>query len=425
MRDGKGVAMPEQSNALTGVSTRLTEVPFQDLRRPEDAVRTTTVGSGWWGPTVRSLGVEEELLLVDARTGRPLAVSERVRRRAPSCLREAGNVGSEGVEGAPGGHVTCELQQQQIEIDTPPRTKVDDLAADLRAWRAATGAAAVELGAHVVATGASPLPVTPLPTPDPRYAAIIERFGITARQQLTCGCHVHVGVASDEEAVGVLDRIRPWLPVLLAISANSPYWQGEDTGFDSFRSQAWGRWPTAGPTDVFGSARCYHSRVADLMSTGVLLDRGMVYFDARLSASFPTVEIRVADVCQHVEDAALLAAICRGLVDTAAEEWALGHQAPEVTTELLRLATWRAGHDGVDGSLLDPVTARPRPAAEVVGDLLVHVMPALARAGDLDSVERRLSAVLRGGTGARRQRDVGAGGDLEAVVADLARTTLE
>jgi carboxylate-amine ligase len=374
---------------------------------------------------VRSLGVEEELLLVDARTGRPLALSERVKRRAPSLLREAGNAGSEGVDGAPGGHVTTELQQQMIEIDTPPRIEVADIERDLRAWRAATDEAAAELGARVAATGASPLPLSPLVTSDARYAAIVERFGATARQQLTCGCHVHVGVASDEEAVGVLDRIRPWLPALLAISANSPYWQGEDTRFASYRSQAWGRWPTAGPTDVFGSARRYHSTVADLMSTGVPLDRGMVYFDARLSASFPTVEIRVADVCLRVEDAALLAALCRGLVDTAAEAWAQGQKAPEVPTELLRLATWRAGHDGVDGSLLDPDTARPRAASAVLGDLLVHVMPALAKAGDLEAVETRLEAVLRRGSGARRQRAVGARGDLSSVVADLARTTLE
>jgi carboxylate-amine ligase len=315
------------------------------------------------------------------------------------------------------------MQQEQIEIVTPPRTRLDDLEGDLRAWRAATGEAIADLGACVVATGASPVTVTPTATVDPRFAAIIERFGLTAREQLTCGCHVHVGVASDDEGVGVLDRIRPWLPALLAISANSPFWQGQDTGFASFRSQVWGRWPTAGPTNVFGSAARYHRTVADLISTGVLLDRGMVYFDARLSGAFPTVEIRVADVCLYVEDATLLAALCRGLVDTAAAEWALGSEVPQVSTELLRLATWQAGHDGVDGSLLDPFTARPRPAAGVLADLLAHVTPALVMAGDLEAVERQLHAVMRRGNGARRQREL-AGGDMAAVVADLARTTL-
>jgi glutamate---cysteine ligase / carboxylate-amine ligase len=417
--------MPKPSDAFTGVPSRLVAIPRQDEHRTRNVVEATAVRSGWWGPTVRSLGIEEELLIVDAGTGHPVALSERVKERAPSRLREAENVASEGGDGAPGGHVSSELQQEQVEIDTPPRTELADLVRDLRAWRTATGEAASEFGACVVAAGASPLPVTPSPSVDPRYAAIVERFGLTARQQLTCGCHVHVGVASDEEAVGVLDRIRAWLPALLAISANSPFWQGEDTGFASFRSQAWGRWPTAGPTDVFGSARSYHSSVDDLLDTGVLLDRRMVYFDARLSASFPTVEIRVADVCLDVEDSVLVAALCRALVDTAAAAWAFGHEAPNVPTDLLRLATWRAGHDGVDGSLLDVPTARPRAAAEVIGDLLLQVTPALAKAGDLELVERQLAAVMRRGTGARRQREVRARGDLEGVVADLARATLE
>ncbi len=374
---------------------------------------------------MRRLGVEEELLLVDAATGRPLTVAERVIGRAPSYLFEAGNAASGGSSDGPGGHVGSEMQQQQVEIDTLPRSGIGELERDLRAWRSAADDAARELGARVVAAGTSPLPVTPAPTADPRYAAIIERFGLTARQQLTCGCHVHVAVASDEEAVGILDRIRPWLPALLAISANSPYWQGEDTGYASYRSQAWTRWPTAGPTDRFGSAEVYHHLVGDLVETGVLLDRKMVYFDARLSAAYPTVEIRVTDVCLQVEDTSLVAALCRGLVDTAAAAWAVGDESPDVPTELLRLASWRAGHDGVDGSLLHPFTARPRPADEVLCDLVAHVQPALVDAGDLELVERRLATVLRRGTGARRQRVAGAGGHLGAVVADLAHATLE
>jgi carboxylate-amine ligase len=212
--------------------------------------------------------------------------------------------------------------------------------------------------------------------------------------------------------------------VLLAISTNSPYYEGEDTGFASLRSQAWTRWPTAGPTDRFGSARRYHQFVDDLLNAGVLLDRKMVYFDARLSATFPTVEIRVTDVCLDVQDSVLIAALCRGLVETAARAWAAGEDAPDVPTELLRMATWRAGHDGVDGVLLDPHTARPLPSTKVLGQLLEHVEPALLEAGDLDFVERQLSAVLRRGTGAWRQRELAAHRSLDAVVAELARATL-
>ena len=160
---------------------------------------------------------------------------------------------------------------------------------------------------------------------------------MVAREQITCGFHVHVSIESREEGVGVLDRIRPWLPVLLALSANSPFWKAENTGFASYRTQMWSKWPTAGPTDVFGSAAGYDRAIAGLIGTGVLLDEAMVYFDARLSKDNPTVEIRVADICLYAEDAAVLAAVIRALVETSAREWRLGTAPPAVDTGTLRL----------------------------------------------------------------------------------------
>ena len=100
----------------------------------------------------------------------------------------------------------------------------------------------------------------------PRYEAMAVRFGLTAHEHLTCGCHVHVSVDSEAEAVGVLDRIRIWIPILLAISANSPFWQGSDTGYESYRSQVVRRWPSSGPTDVFGSVANYRDLVSGMIS---------------------------------------------------------------------------------------------------------------------------------------------------------------
>jgi carboxylate-amine ligase len=253
---------------------------------------------------------------------------------------------------------------------------------------------------------------------------MVERFGITAAEHLVCGCHVHVSVASDEEAVGVIDRIRVWLPVLLAISANSPFWQGQDTGYASFRSQAMVRWPSAGPTEVFGSAAAYHRIVSGMVASRVLLDEDMVYFDARVSAHYPTVEIRVADVCSDARDAVLLAGLSRALVDTAAREWSQGQPCPAVPTTMLRLATWQAARAGVDGALLDPLTYRPRRAAEVLAGLVTHIRAALEANGDVALVEDRLHRVLSRGNGARRQRSVlEKTGRLVDVVADLAGVT--
>jgi glutamate---cysteine ligase / carboxylate-amine ligase len=374
---------------------------------------------------MRTLGIEEELLVVEADSGRPTAASDRVIRRAPWRLERLGGDDTRRPEDEPGGHVGHELKQQQLEVDTPPRTALADLERDLRGWRTAAGQAAADEGARIVAAGTSPLAVAPTTTPDERYERMLDLFGMTAEQQLTCGCHVHVAVESDEEGVAVLDRIRTWLPPLLAISANSPYWQGEDSGYASFRSQAWNRWPSAGPIDVLGSPEAYHRLVEELVATGVVLEQGMVYFDARLSAEYPTVELRVADVCLDAGDAVLVAALARGLVETAAREWRDGVPPAAVPTSMLRLAMWRAGHDGLDGELLDPRTMRPRKADDVLRTVLDHVRPALEEHGDLDEVTSRLAELRQRGNGARRQREAHVRtGNLHEVVAELAAETV-
>jgi glutamate---cysteine ligase / carboxylate-amine ligase len=370
---------------------------------------------------MRSVGIEEELLVVDGETGRPISVAQRVIKQ----VEETEAADSEKrAEKGPGGTVGAELQQQQLETDTPVRTELADLDADVRTWRDVAIVAARKTGARVVASGTSPMPVQPEPVPDERYLRIAEQFGLTTAEQLTCGCHVHVSVASDDEGVAVLDRIRVWLPSLLALSANSPFWQGADSHYASFRSQAMIRWPSAGPTGVFGSAAAYHSLVSAMVASGVLLDEGMVYFDARLSRQYPTVEIRAADVCMDARDAVLVAGLCRGLVETAARDWNDGRAAPNVPTEMLRLATWQAGRFGIDGDLLDPLTGASRPSAEILDALVEYVGPALDADGDLDLVTERLAEVRDRGNGARRQRSV-----LERtnrigdVVADVARVT--
>jgi carboxylate-amine ligase len=204
------------------------------------------------------------------------------------------------------------------------------------------------------------------------------------------------------------------LPVLTALTANSPFWKGRDSGYASFRSQAWHRWPSAGPTEVFADAADYHRLLDRVLATDTVLDTGMVYFDARLSANWPTVEIRTADVALRVEDAVTLAGVVRGLVETAARD---AGPPPDVPAAVLRMADWRSGRSGLTGDLVHPLTGRPAPAAEVVGALLDHIRPALADAGDEQRVSDGLGAVLRRGTGADLQRRVHSEtGDLAAVV---------
>ncbi|MGC5166404.1 carboxylate-amine ligase [Luteimicrobium sp. DT211] len=370
---------------------------------------------------MRSVGVEEEYLLVDDE-GVPAP-------RAPQALAAGGDPvlpgGPEEVADAdgPGGELEAELKQQQLETSTPPCADLETLAGELREGRARAGRAAGRAGARAVALATSPQPFASTVTPEPRYREMSRLFGLTAREQLTCGCHVHVAVDSPDEGVAAIDRIGVWLPVLLALSSNSPFWRGEETHYASYRAQVWNRWPTSGPTQPFGSVAAYRAAVDRLVATGTALDEGMVYFDARLSARYPTVEVRVADVCLDLEDAVLLAALARGLVETAVRDAAAGATAPDVRLELRRAASWRASRSGMREDLLSPTTFRPVPAADAVAALLAHTQGALADAGDLERVTDRVAQLVDRGTGADTQRRWRADG-LPALVERAALRTL-
>jgi len=361
--------------------------------------------------SLRRVGVEEELLLTDPETGQPLAVSERAMRAAPA---------------EPGLVVEQELFLQQIETGTGAHESLQELERDICRSREVAAEAAAAAGATVVAV-ATPVFAAQagLVTPKDRYQAMVDRFGAVAREQIVCGMHVHVDVADADEGIGAFDRIRPWLPVLLALSGNSPYWRAEDTGYASWRTQVWKRWPTAGPTEPFRDAGGYRRATEALLATGAAMDRGMLYFDARPSQRYPTLELRTADVCTDVADAVLQAALARALVETGIRAWAAGEPVPPWRTELLRAATWRASRYGLSERLVHPETGGLAEAGDVVAALLDHISAAVGDSGDAELVRALADRALGNGGGAAKQRAVAADhdGDLTAVVADLRRRT--
>ncbi|MFF3095196.1 glutamate--cysteine ligase [Streptomyces cyaneofuscatus] len=363
------------------------------------------------GAVVRTVGVEEELLLVDPDSGEARALSTAV-----LALAERDAEGESAFE--------PELHRQQLEFATHPCREMSEIADAVQRWRAEAIRHAADVGASVAALATSPLPVSPTIGTGERYDWMAERYGLTAQEQLTCGCHVHVSVESDEEGVAVLDRIRGWLPVLLALSANSPFWQAQDTQYASYRSRVWGRWPSAGPVGLHGSAERYHEQVKALVGTGVLKDEGMVYFDARLSANYPTVEVRIADVCLDPADTVLLATLVRALVETAAREWRAGQPPLDTEVSLLRVASWQAARSGLEDRLIHPRTLRPEPAADVLQALVAHVRDALEDSGDLKAAQKALAALEQRGNGARVQREIlERTGSLRDTVAECVRIT--
>ena len=356
--------------------------------------------------SVRKIGVEEELLLVDPSTGHLTAVAESA---------VLANETAEEVE--------QELFLQQIETSTPPCEKADDLVAGIVAGRRAVGRAAAAAGARAVAVGTPVLAEDAEDfTPKSRYRRIQQEYGELARQALVCAMHMHVDVEDDEEAVRVVDRIRPWLPLLVATSANSPFWQGRDTGHASWRSQVWSRWPTAGPAQPFGDVATYRAVSQQMLEWGGGLDEGMLYFDVRLSQHYRTVEIRVADVTTDVEDVTLTALLARALVTTLATD----RTEPTWRGDQLRVAGWRAARTGLAGDLVHPVDGTLVPARQVFHATVDLTRQALTEAGDLDRVQELFEKLVVRGTGAVRQRRVHEErGDLTAVVEDLARRTEE
>ena len=372
----------------------------------------------------RKVGVEEELMLVDPETGHLRAVSHQA--LAAHRERTADNTGhgsdgdadgSDGEFGAEAG-LEQELFLQQIETGTAPFVDVEDLVADVRRCRRAAADSATDTGAALVAVGTPVLGGQDREvTPKDRYRRIVETFGEVGRQGSVCGMHLHVDVADGEEAVRVMDRLRAWLPVLRALSVNSPYWHGEDTGYASWRSQVWGRWPSAGPSEPFGDLAGYRRATDAVIATGAALDRAMLYLDARPSDTYPTVEVRVFDVVTDVDDIALIAALTRGLVHAAASD-ALPSRA-DWRTDLVRAAHWRASRDGLAHNLVHPETGRLTPARTVVEATFEACGPALSEP-EREAATSRFEQLLARGTGASRQRAVvERGGAVKDVVADL------
>jgi len=369
------------------------------------------------GDRIRTLGVEEELLLVDPET-------RQVSARSAEVLKENREHGEGRAPHSASDELDQELFLHQVETRTDPATDLADIERQLIAARRTAGEAAAAQGLAVIASGIVPIAGgEPQVSDNQRYRDMVETFGETARTGQTCGCHVHVAIDSREEGVAVIDRIMPWLPVLVAVTANSPFFEGRDTGYASWRTQAWTRWPSAGATEQFGSLEGYDETSRLLKMTGAARDDGMLYYDARLSIHQPTVEVRVLDACTDVADAVFAAALVRGLVETARADAAAGLPLARWRAEILRACTWRASRVGLASSLVHPGEREVRPAREVLTALVDHVRPALGEAGDLDRVEEGVDRVLRAGGATRQRAAFERAGSVGAVVDDLVDRT--
>ncbi|QJW90363.1 carboxylate-amine ligase [Spirosoma taeanense] len=338
-----------------------------------------------------TIGVEEEYQIIHPQT-------RELRSRAQSILSKA--------RAAVGDQVTQELYLSQIEIGTSVCRSLTEVRTELQHLRSELIAAAEREGSRIAAAGTHPFSHWDKQklTPKERYTELATDYQQLVREQLIFGCHVHVGIPDREIAIQVMNRARPWLAPLLALACNSPFWLGTDTGYASFRTEIWGRWPMSGTPHVFSSRSDYDRLVDDLVAVGSISDASKIYWDIRPSSHYETLEFRVTDVCLTVNEAVMIAGLVRALARTCALEAERYVEITHVRPEILWAAKWQAARFGLDEKLFYTQERQAIPAPALIEKFLTYVRPALEEYGEWDEISALVREVLKRGTGASRQR---------------------
>ena len=340
-----------------------------------------------------TFGIEEEYQIIDPETRGLRAHGQHVVRRAQQAFGE---------------EVEPEVLASQIEVMTPVCHTLAEVREELLRLRHGVMEEAAAEGYRVAAASTHPFShwQEQRVTPKTRYKNIMEYYQQLAQELLAFGFHVHVGLEDREAAVQVINRVRLWLAPMLALSTNSPFWQGIDTGYASYRTQVWGRLPTSGTPAPFESLAEYEQLLKALVATATVAEPRKIYWDVRLSELRPTVEFRVMDVCSRVDEAVMLAGLTRALVRTCHEQAGREEPYKEARPELIRAAHWIASRNGLDTELVDVEAEHAVPACEMIEKLLDFVRPALEEGGDWEEVSTLVRGTLERGTGANRQREV-------------------
>lgn len=336
-----------------------------------------------------TLGVEEEFLVVDRET-------RELVPRGTELIAEVQDLGE---------HVSAELNRCQVEVDTPVCRDLETLRREVVAKRDRLRVAGDRLGLAAAAVATHPFSGwrdQAVDTDEERYEVMEDRFRLLAREHVICGCHVHVGISDPHDRVAVLAAAGAWLPTLLAMSTNSPYWQAEDTGYASYRTVIWSRWPTSGMPPSISSPEELQSIIDDLVTIGAIEDETHLYWWVRPSLRHPTVEFRVCDTFLFVDDVVAVTGLIRALCWTALN-------APETLPDVprrqvLRSAVWHAARYGMRRDLMDPAAMAQRPAGDVVRSLVDLARPGLEHFGDDEVVTELVDQLIARGTGASLQR---------------------
>jgi glutamate---cysteine ligase / carboxylate-amine ligase len=375
-------------------------------------MESTTVTTNTAAATF-TVGVEEEYQLIDPATG-------ALRSHATS-LRE----------GDWTGELVAEMQETTIEVGTPICSSATEARDELKRLRFQADTVAASEGLVIVAAGMHPFSGWEghLRPPLERYQAIEARYGRIARDEHIFGMHVHVGVPEDVDRLSLINATRRYLPHLLALSASSPFVEGADTGFASFRTIMWRRWPNSGIPPRFADDAEFERYVSVLLDAGVMADPWNLYWSMRPHPKYPTVEFRVTDVCPNLHDAAAIAALCRAII-LAATDGALRDELPAGMTpvleqEILRINEWQVARDGLESRVVDITDgARNEPVRDAISRLLDDVARYGVELGDSDALGHIETIMKRGNAADRMRRRYEEAGSMEHVVAWLVQESM-
>ncbi|MBU2663899.1 glutamate--cysteine ligase [Actinoplanes bogorensis] len=361
------------------------------------------------------LGIEWELACVDRRSG-------ELSPAAPELLARLGRT-----EGFP--HVTTELLTNTIELVSAPHERVADAVADLTGLVERVGAVAEPLGVDLVSSGTHPFSqwfqqqVTP---GKPRYDTLIDRTRWWGRQMMIWGVHVHVAVEDRRKVFPIVDGLMTYLPHFQALSASSPFWAGENTGYASNRALMFQQLPTAGLPPQFTDWAQFEAMVADLRHVGVVEELTELRWDIRPAPKWGTVEVRAFDGISTAREIGALAALTQCLAEHFSRELDAGREVPRLQPWFVRENKWRAARYGMDAIIIQNAVGDERLVTDDLAELRPALEPIAADlgcAGELDD----LRVIIEGGASYQRQLRVAAANDgsLKAVVSSLVRELRE
>lgn len=363
-----------------------------------------------------TIGIEEEFQLVDRQTGQ-LSSGPGIQ-----AILEHG-------QATFGEQIKAEMLQPTVELISEILPDIPTARKELQSARARLAQLVGEQGLALISAGTHPMAMwqDQLRTPHERYEQLEDEYQDVARAILIYGLHVHIGVENQEKAVTLMNQLRTWLPHLLALSSNSPFWAGRLTGLKSYRTVVWKPFPRSGIPEVFPTWRDFDAYVKALVRTGSIDNGKKIWWDIRPHPFFNTVEFRIFDMPGTIDNTIAIVALCQALVAKLTLLNTAGLWTPMLSTHFIEENKWHAMRFGLDAEVIDYVQGRRHSMRESISELLDFVDDIVDDLGSRSEIDH-LRGVLEGqqGTGADQQIAVyRETGNIDDVVQFLMRQTMK